>query len=457
MGDILGDSLFIKNSEELVSHGQVWGRETVIDIIEHALAAAHPYAAVLNLVHLNGDILSVGELKFDLSKRGKIYLLGAGKATFPIAKALEEILGDRIHDGVIIVKEGQEGTLGRVKMRKASHPLPSKRGFIAAKEMKSVAERAQRGDIVFCALTGGNSALAPLPAFGITLDEKRKVTELLLRSGANIREMNAVRKHLSAIKGGKLAQCIFPAEVVNLAVSDASGDPLDYVTNPTVPDTSTFADAIQTLKKYDLLEQIPKSTREYLLNATPDMETPKDFGDMPVHTFLLIKSSVPCEEANKRATELRLPSMILTSTLEGESREVSRVFTSMAREIRSYNRPLPFPCVVIAGGETTVSIRSDCGRGGPNQEFSLSTALDLVDQEGVVVAAIDTDGTDGPTEIAGGIVDSSTMQRAREKRLDLVKSLLSHDASTVLKELDDAVITGHTGTNVNDLIVMLVI
>jgi len=414
--------LFIKNREELISHGQGKEREAVLDIIEHALSAAHPYAATLNLVRLDRDILRVGNLRFDLSQRGKIYLLGAGKATFPIAKALEEILGDRISDGVVIVKEGQEGTLKRVKIREASHPLPDECGFVAAKEIKSMAERAQEGDIVFCAMTGGNSALAPLPVSGITLEEKRKVTELLLHSGANIREMNAVRKHLSEIKGGKLALSIFPAEVINLAVSDATGDPLDYVTNPTVPDTSTFADAIQTLKKYDLLERIPQSAREYLLNATPEMETPKDFGTMPMHTFILVKSSVPCEAASNRAKVLGLTSMILTSALEGESKEISRVFTSIAREIRTYHRPLIAPCVVIAGGETTVAISGACG----------------------------------PTELAGGIVDSSTIERAREKGLDLVKSVSSHDASTVLGELSDAIITGHTGTNVNDLKVMLV-
>ena len=448
--------MFIKNREELISHGQGKGRETVIDIIEHALSAAHPYAATLNLVRLEGDILRVGDLRFDLSQRGKIYFLGAGKATFPIAKALEEILGERICDGVVIVKEGQEGTLARMKVREATHPLPSERGFMAAKEMKSLAEGAQEGDIIFCAMTGGNSALAPLPVSSITLEEKRAVTELLLYSGANIREMNAVRKHLSDIKGGRLALSIFPAEVINLAVSDTTGDPLDYVTNPTVPDTSTFADAIQTLKKYSLLERIPKSAREYLLNASPEMETPKDFDNVPVHTFILVKSRVPCEAASNRARELGFASMVLTSSLEGESKEVSHVFTGIAREIKTYHRPLIAPCVVIAGGETTVTIRGACGKGGPNQEFALSAGLGLGDQKGVVIAAIDTDGTDGPTELAGGIVDSFTIERAKEKGVDLLESLLSHDASTALSELSDGIVTGHTGTNVNDLKVMLV-
>lgn len=448
--------MYIKNREELVSHGQTEERKTVIDIIEHALLAADPYTATINLVHLDGDILSVGDLHLDLSGRGKIYLLGAGKATFPIAKALEEILGDRIADGVVIVKEGQPGNLHRVKIREASHPLPDERGFMAAKEMKTVAEMAQEGDIVFCVITGGSSSLAPLPVSGITLAEKKKVNELLLNSGATIREINAVRKHLSQIKGGNLALSIFPAELINLTVSDVTGDPLDYITDLTVPDTSTFEDAIQVLKKYDLLERIPQSAREYLLSATPEMENPKDFSSMPVHTFVIVKSDVVCEAASNRASELGLASMILTSILEGESKEISHVFTGIAREIKTYHRPLTPPCAVIASGETTVTLPGECGKGGPNQEFALSAALQFDGINEVVIAAIDTDGTDGPTELAGGIIDSSTLERARKKGLDLSRSLLSHDACTALTELDDAIITGHTGTNVNDLYIMLV-
>lgn len=448
--------MYIKNREELVSHGQTEERKTVIDIIEHALLAADPYTATINLVHLDGDILSVGDLHLDLSGRGKIYLLGAGKATFPIAKALEEILGDRIADGVVIVKEGQPGNLHRVKIREASHPLPDERGFMAAKEMKTVAEMAQEGDIVFCVITGGSSSLAPLPVSGITLAEKKKVNELLLNSGATIREINAVRKHLSQIKGGNLALSIFPAELINLTVSDVTGDPLDYITDLTVPDTSTFEDAIQVLKKYDLLERIPQSAREYLLSATPEMENPKDFSSMPVHTFVIVKSDVVCEAASNRASELGLASMILTSILEGESKEISHVFTGIAREIKTYHRPLTPPCAVIASGETTVTLPGECGKGGPNQEFALSAALQFDGINEVVIAAIDTDGTDGPTELAGGIIDSSTLERARKKGLDLSRSLLSHDTCTALTELDDAIITGHTGTNVNDLYIMLV-
>jgi len=447
--------MYIQNRNELVSHGYKKGREAVIDIIEHALQAVDPYRATRELVRLEGSILSVGNLNFDLSKRGAIYLLGMGKATFPIAKAMEEILAERITEGLIIVKEGQKGDLKKVKVREASHPLPDSRGLEAAKEMRAIAERARKGDIVFCAITGGSSALAPLPVPGVSLEEKRKIHELLLRSGATIREINAVRKHLSDIKGGKLALSIFPAEIINLTVSDVTEDPLDYITGPTVPDTSTFEDAILVLEKYDLLRRVPGSALDYLQKATPEMENPKDFGNMPVHTFVLVKSGTICKAASNRAQELGFASMILTLTLEGESREAGIAFARIGAEIQRRSKPLTPPCVVVAGGETTVTIHGQCGEGGPNQEFALSAALQL-DDEKVVIAAIDSDGTDGPTGIAGGIVDASTAERAKEKDIDISRHLLHHNASPVLRELNDAVITGHTGTNVNDLKILLV-
>jgi len=448
--------MYIQNRNELASHGYKEGREAVIDMIEHALQAVDPYQATRELVRLEGSILSVGYLNFDLSKRGDIYLLGMGKATFPIAKAMEEILGERITEGLIIVKEGQKGNLGRVKVREASHPLPGSRGLEAAKELKAIAERTREGDIVFCAITGGSSALAPLPVSGISLEEKKRVHELLLHSGATIREINAVRKHISDIKGGKLALSIFPAEIVNLTVSDVTEDPLDYITDPTVPDTSTFEDAILVLEKYHLPERVPESALDYLRKATPEMENPKSFGNMPVHTFVLVKSGAICEAASDRAQELGLASMILTFALEGESREAGAAFAQIGTEIRGFGRPLTPPGVVVAGGETTVTIHGRCGEGGPNQEFALSAALQLGGNERVVIAAIDSDGTDGPTDIAGAIVDASTAQRAKEKGIDISASLLHHNSSPALRDLNDAVITGHTGTNVNDLEILLV-
>ena len=223
-----------------------------------------------------------------------------------------------------------------------------------------------------------------------------------------------------------------------------------------MPDTSTFADAISVLQHYELLNKIPKSAQKYLLTATQKEENPKDFTGKPLHTFIILKSDVPCEAAFRRAKELGFNSIVITTTLEGESKEMAHIFTGIAREMKTYERPFKSPCLIVGGGEANVYLKGRHGRGGPNQEMALSAALQFERMDGVVFAAIDTDGTDGLTNFAGGIVDSSTTRRASQKRLDLMQSLFSHDAATALNELGDAIKTGHTGTNVNDLYLMLV-
>ncbi len=448
--------MYIKNRQELTSHGYKREREAALNIIDYALKAADPYWATKELVHLDGRILNVGQLRFNLSQRGNIYVFGMGKATFVVAKALEDILSEKISGGIVIVKRGQAGTLHRIKVREASHPLPDRYGWRAAKELMTMAEMTKEGDIVFCAITGGSSALAPLPVPEISLRDKRRVTELLLRSGATIREINAVRKHLSCIKGGRMALAIFPAEIINLTVSDVIEDPLDYITGPTVPDTSTFADAVLVLERYNLMDRTPRPIRNYLQMATPELETPKDFSGLPVHTFILVKSASICEAAVKKARALGFNSIILTTCLEAESREAGSLFASIGKEIQRHQRPIRPPCAVVAGGETTVVIRGKSGCGGPNQEFVLGAALKLDESDRIVIAAIDSDGTDGPTSIAGGIVDPSTVARARSQGCDIFAHLVHHDTSPALQELGDAIITGHTGTNVNDLKIMLV-
>jgi len=283
--------MYIKNTKELISHGYKELREAGLSIINNALHAVDPYLATKNFIKLNGEILTVGSLHVDLSKKNNIYILGGGKAVFPVAKALEEILGGSIKEGFIVVKKGHHGNLKKVKIREAAHPIPDKAGFYAAKEIKKIAEKAQEKDLVFWINTGGISALAPLPVSAITLEEKRLIHELLLSSGANIKEINTVRSHLSDIKGGKLALSIFPAEIINLIVSDNPGDPLNV--GPTGLDYTTFSEAISVLKRYDLWDKFPESAKEYLQNATPELETPKDFEEFKsrVHSFILVKKT----------------------------------------------------------------------------------------------------------------------------------------------------------------------
>lgn len=437
--------MYTKNRAELLSHGNRDLRAAALDIAEHALSRVDPYVATRSLVRLNGDILTVGELVFDLTSHGSIYVLGAGKASLPIARALEDTLGDRISDSLVIVKEGQETGARLVRLAEASHPLPDERGYEAAQSMVRLARQAQAGDLVFCAITGGSSALAPYPVDGVSLREKREVHRLLLECGASIREINAVRKHLSQIKGGRLALAIFPAEIINLTVSDVTGDPYDYITCPTVPDTSTFADARRVLDRYRLWQHFPASAAEYLRHATADLENPRDFGAQPVHTFLLVRSGAVCDAAAEKARDLGFSPHILTTEMEGDSAVEGLAFGSQLAALASDEA-----VALVAGGETTVTLEGEGGQGGPNQEFALSAARAL-SGENLVVLSLDTDGTDGPTLLAGGLTDHSTAPRAAAQGMDIDRSLARHDVSPVLKALGDAVLTGHTGTNVNDL------
>jgi len=448
----------IKNTKELLSHGNKRGREVALDVIEHAIRSVNSYEAVKKFVRIENDRkLIVGDLNYDLSKVGNIYVVGAGKATFPIAQGLDEILGERIKRGTINVKTGEKRRLKHISIREAGHPIPDEAGLEGTKEIIDIAREAKEDDIVFCAVTGGASALMPYPAGNISLEDKKKATQLLLKCGATIDEINAVRKHISAIKGGRLAKYIHPAEVINLIVIDEiAGRPW----GPTVPDTSTFEDAVNVLRKYRLLEKVPVSVRKHLERglADPSLETPKpkDFKGLKVRSIVLADNGIMCEAAKKRAEELGFKSLVLSSRLEGESREVGIVLASIAKEIEEKGRPINPPCILVLGGETTVTITGQCGKGGPSQELVLGTSLKIAGSKKIVVASIDTDGTDGPTEIAGGIADGYTIERAKEKHIDVYENLIRHNSSRVLKELKDTIITGPTETNVMDLNVVVI-
>jgi len=455
-----GDMLlkpYVQNRDQLLSHGDRRLRGMALQIIEEALEASNPYHATKELVHLDGSSLRVGPHTYDLSEKGNIYVLGTGKATFPIARALEEVLGDRITKGVVVLKKGQTERLKRIRVIEASHPIPDSNGFQGAREMMKLANRAVEGDIVFACITGGSSALLPMPVDSIRLTEKKKVNRLLLSSGASIFEINAVRKHLSKIKGGRLALAVFPAELINLTVSDVVGDPLDYITGPTVPDTSTFEDALQTLRKYDLLRKVPPSVRAYIETADPRNESPKDFGEMPYHSFVLTNSDSACNAAAAAAESLGMSPVILSTVFDGESCELGRNFAAIAREIRRSQGLLKPPCLLIGGGETTVTLRGNFGKGGPNQEFVVSTILNMDGQKNFAVVGLDTDGTDGPTNMAGAMADSATLDTAAGRGIDLHRSLKGHEVLDDLISLDEAIVTGHTGTNVNDLKLLILI
>lgn len=449
---------YIKNKKQLLSHGNIKIRKAALDIIEYSLEKADPYIATKNLVSLKNNNLHVGNLTFNLHDHKRIFILGAGKATFPIAKALEEILGDKITDGIVICKYGQEGYLKHSKLYLANHPIPDEAGLIAAKEVVTLAKKTRPGDIVFAGITGGSSALMPLPVPEVSLEEKKVVNKLLLTCGANIIEINSVRKHLSQIKGGRLAKNIHPeAHLINLTVSDVIGDPLDYITCPTVPDTSTFNDARNAISKYTLWEKLPASVRNYLKNATSEMETPKNLSNHQIHNFIILAGDTACVAAEVKAKEMGFNTMILSTMFEGESKELGRTFVSIAKEIIINKRPLKTPCAIISGGETTIKLDGDYGMGGPNQEFALSAALYLEDLKDTVIVGLDTDGTDGPTQIAGAIADSSSTCMAKKLGISLQHELDWHNSTEVFEKMGDAIITGPTETNVYDLKFLLIL
>ncbi len=450
----------IKNREQLLSHGCIEGRRLAVDIIDAALREVDPYRATRNTVRYNDQdrLLRVKDDVFDLNDVKDLYVVGAGKATYPVARALDEILGERIRDGLVAVKDGQSEPLSHIRVIEAGHPIPDERSVEACEEVLTIADRAGLGDLVITIVTGGSSALCSHPVPGISFENKRSVHDLLLRCGAEIKQVNAVRKHLSAIKGGRLTERILPATIVSLCVSDVIYDPIDWNTDWTAPDSSTVADVADVFNKYGLWDEVPESVHDYFSNPAPEKETPKEFPGAPLHLYMVLKTRTLCEAAVARAGKLGLSPVLVTTSLNGESREAGRTLAAIAKEVHLSGNPVKPPCALIAGGETTVRIESHTiGEGGPNQELALGGCLDLEEDDPIVICAVDSDGADGSTAVAGAMTDGSTRARASRNGFDCFKTLMDHDTSALLKSLDDAVITGSTGTNVNDLAVCIVL
>ena len=448
---------YVKNQSTLTTHGNKELRTAALDITNHALQAADPHVAVNRWMQLNGDVLSVGDLSFDLKDFERIFVIGAGKASRGIAQALDEILGDRITDGCFVLKYGDEVLLDHIRVNYASHPVPDENSLLGASALMELAKSCTERDLVIAGISGGSSALLALPVPGVSLDDLKEVNQTLLLCGADIFQINSVRKHLSTIKGGWLAKAILPATLINLTVSDVVGDKLDYITGPTVPDTSCFEDARKVLDEYRLWDGFPYSAAEFLRHGGLSNETPKSFNGLPLHTFVIVPGDAACIGANQRAVELGFNSAIITSMLEGEAKDAGAFFAAIAKEIRHFGRPLEAPCAIIAGGENVVSMRGGkIGEGGPNQEFALSASIKISDLRNVVLLSIDTDGSDGPTRVAGALVDGGSMSRAVKKGFHPEQALIDHDTFNLIHQIGDDIVTGPTGTNVNDLKILLV-
>lgn len=409
----------------------------------------------------DGNALNIDGIACDLDHFDGIYVVGAGKAGAMMASALETILGDRLAGGVVNVKYGHTAPLKRVELIEAGHPIPDAAGVEGTTKIVELLERLGEDDLVFCLLSGGGSALMPLPAEGVTLAEKQAVTGRLLQCGATINEINAIRKHISRAKGGQLARLAYPATLVSLILSDVIGDPLDVIASgPTVPDESAYSDCRTILDRYGLESALPPSVVRHLdagiKGTEPETPGPGDPVFDRTRNVLIANNRQALDAARTEAEKRGYNALVLSSSIDGETREIARVYAAMAREIERHGDPVRSPACVISGGETTVTLRGSSGKGGRNQEFVLAAVAGIDGLERTLVFSAGTDGTDGPTDAAGAVADGQTLARAAGKGLYADACLDDNDAYHFFEPLGDLVITGPTHTNVMDLRLLLV-
>ncbi len=429
-------------------------------ILSAGLTAASPATCIPQVVGCDGTAVVIGDERIDLERVNRVIVVGIGKATAQMAAALETIIGDRITAGVVVTADGYTARTRRVAVMEAGHPVPDTRCLDAARRITALVDDADADDVVIVLISGGGSALLTLPAPPVTLPDLSATNRLLLLSGARIQEINTVRKHLSQVKGGQLAQRAFPARVIAIILSDVPGDPVDMIASgPTVPDPTTFAAGIEILKRYRLWEKVPATVRSRLAaGADGDIpETPKPDNSAFNRVSYVIAGSgtIAAEAAQQEGKRLGYNTLLLTTTLEGEAREVGKVVAAVAREVVAKNRPIPRPALILAAGETTVTVRGD-GTGGRNQELALAAALGISGLPEVIIAALGTDGRDGPTDAAGGIVDGETINRIRAHGISPQDALTRNDAYHALAAAGVLINTGPTGTNVADLVAILV-
>jgi hydroxypyruvate reductase len=435
-------------------------RQNAIDIFQSGLQAVAPGAAILRFCQLNGDIFSVDGTDYDLRRFENIVVLGAGKAAAAMARAVEDLLGERISAGVITVKYGHLEELKIIKIQEAGHPVPDQNGFIGAQAIYQLASSADEKTLVICLISGGGSALMPLPVDGVTLEDKQETTKVLLACGATIHEINTIRKHLSFIKGGGLAKAVFPATLITLILSDVVGDDLDSIASgPCVPDSSTFADCRLILRKYAIETEIPSSVVRHIDSGIAGKvpETPGTGQVFFEKTQNVVVGSNfnALLRAKEKADLLGYNTLLISSMLEGETRDVAANHIAIAREIQLHGLPLLRPACLLSGGETTVRIRGT-GKGGRNQEFVLAAAIKMSGMNDVLILSAGTDGNDGPTDAAGAIADHSTLERAVALGLDPSRYLDNNDSYNFFDKLGDLYKTGPTNTNVMDLRIVLV-
>lgn len=435
-------------------------RKDAVSIFDAGVKAADPENAVKRHLGLEDGVLVVNGRRYELQGFDNIYVIGAGKAAAPMARAVEDILGDRITAGIINVKHGHTAALKKIKINEASHPVPDEAGLEGARDIAGLLGKTGERDLVIFLISGGGSALLPLPSEGLTLGDKRELTERMLESGATIHEINVLRKHVSQVKGGRLARLARPSALISLILSDVIGDDLDSIASgPTVPDRSTFGDCVEIIGKYGLRGKLPAGVAGYIERGVKggEEETPKP-GDPAFRRTenVIVGSNIEAARAAKeKASALGYHSLILSTSIGGETSGAAGLHAALAREVVSSGNPVEAPACIISGGETTVAVRGK-GTGGRNQEFALAAAMDIEGLENVLVLSGGTDGTDGPTDAAGAVADGSTVERARKLGLDAARHLAENDSYNFFKPLGDLLVTGPTNTNVMDLRVVLV-
>jgi len=434
-------------------------RRQLEEIFRAGLEAVDPYSAVLRALERRGEDLRVRERSYSLRDFDRVRVIGAGKAAAPMARAVEEVLGDRIEQGRVTVKYGHGLPLQRVSVLEAAHPVPDRNGIAATEQVMDLARGAGARDLVFCLLSGGGSALLVCPSAGIGLADIQVVTSELLACGASIREINALRKHLSQVKGGQLARLCAPATVITLILSDVVGDPLDVIASgPTVADGSTYTDCLEIVNRYGLADRLPAPVMEILRKGSqgglPENPRAGDAVFARVQNEIVGNNLSAVRAAADRAAAFGYRPLILSTRMEGETRVVARVHADIFREARHTGYPDRPPLCILSGGETTVTLTGK-GKGGRNTEFSLAVALHVQGEPGIYFLSGGTDGTDGPTDAAGAFADGSTVERAGALGLSARASLAENDSYTYFQRLGDLLITGPTKTNVMDLRVCL--
>ena len=435
-------------------------KETARTIFVEAVKAADPYYCIVKSVKKTASAITIEGVEYKRSEFSKVMVIGGGKASARMGEALEDILGDDITGGWINTKDGHAIPLQHITVHECSHPVPDQRGVDGTYKIIDILKQADKNTLVICVLSGGGSALMPAPAEGISLSEKQAVTKLLLCAGADIVEINTIRKHLSLIKGGGMARYAAPGSLVMLILSDVIGDPLDAIASgPAVADPGTFQDCINICKKYGIWDKLPENVRGRfeagVAGKIPDTAKPGDAYLKSARNLLIGNNRMSVAAAEATAQKYGFKTLVLSSWFQGEASQLGNFFSAIAFEIEKTGNPLPAPAAIIGGGETTVTIKGT-GMGGRNQEMALAASLWLKGKKNVAFISGGTDGTDGPTDAAGGVVDGDTVAELTAKGLKAEEFLANNDSYNALKAVNGLIMTGPTGTNVMDIQVLLV-